>query len=179
MARNIVPLEHPECRICYNSSTPADPLVIPCLCRGSIKWIHTTCLRRWRACIGQPYNCNTCKSRLIKPQAPETPECRVCYYPSTSTNPLIRSCSCKGSDAWMHATCCQELRASTTWPHQCNTCNTLFATTQMRRIMETCIHRAVVILAYISMMIVVCCVQVALNTLSSYLRELTEELHGR
>ena len=34
-----------ECRICYNTSK--DTLLAPCLCSGSIKYIHQSCLSQW------------------------------------------------------------------------------------------------------------------------------------
>lgn len=38
------------CRICYDSEAPApgDSLIAPCKCRGSMKYVHRTCLNSWR-----------------------------------------------------------------------------------------------------------------------------------
>lgn len=36
-----------ECRICFES-TNGDDLISPCLCRGTSKWIHHSCLQTWR-----------------------------------------------------------------------------------------------------------------------------------
>jgi hypothetical protein len=37
-----------ECRICFTEcEESADPLISPCLCTGSMKYIHYNCLRRW------------------------------------------------------------------------------------------------------------------------------------
>lgn len=36
-----------ECRICYEDSTN-EALINPCACAGSQKWIHESCLQRWR-----------------------------------------------------------------------------------------------------------------------------------
>ncbi len=40
------------CRICYDSdppdSAPLDILIAPCACRGSMKYVHRTCLNSWR-----------------------------------------------------------------------------------------------------------------------------------
>lgn len=39
------------CRICYNDSSPVDEsreFISPCKCSGSVKYVHPSCLRRWR-----------------------------------------------------------------------------------------------------------------------------------
>ena len=36
------------CRICYgDDSTPDNPLIYPCICKGSMKYIHYDCLKNW------------------------------------------------------------------------------------------------------------------------------------
>lgn len=36
------------CRICLNEvSTPADPLITPCRCAGTMRFIHLNCLKEW------------------------------------------------------------------------------------------------------------------------------------
>jgi len=36
------------CYVCTDSeSTPSDPLVAPCACKGGTKYVHITCLRQW------------------------------------------------------------------------------------------------------------------------------------
>ena len=38
----------PACRICYGEDTNDDnPLICPCMCRGSMKYIHYECLKNW------------------------------------------------------------------------------------------------------------------------------------
>ncbi|RKP30269.1 hypothetical protein METBISCDRAFT_16650, partial [Metschnikowia bicuspidata] len=39
--------EEITCRICRGESTPEQPLLHPCKCRGSIKYIHQDCLMEW------------------------------------------------------------------------------------------------------------------------------------
>ncbi|XP_027144862.1 uncharacterized protein LOC104928472 [Larimichthys crocea] len=40
--------EENVCRICYcNDNSPENPLVSPCRCKGSMKYIHLECLKRW------------------------------------------------------------------------------------------------------------------------------------
>ena len=68
------------CRICYLEETNEnDPLIQPCLCSGSLKYIHLKCLKQWlgtRNCIKIENNeycnifllkevdCELCKSKL-------------------------------------------------------------------------------------------------------------------
>jgi hypothetical protein len=48
-----VPIEKdlPHCRICYSTESElgdeVDPLITPCHCKGTMKYIHLECLRRW------------------------------------------------------------------------------------------------------------------------------------
>lgn len=38
------------CRICHGPGTgDADPLLSPCICSGSVRWVHRSCLDQWRA----------------------------------------------------------------------------------------------------------------------------------
>ena len=37
------------CRVCRDKSTPENPLFHPCLCRGSIRYVHQQCLIKWLA----------------------------------------------------------------------------------------------------------------------------------
>lgn len=39
--------EEDLCRICRSPEEPRNPLRYPCLCRGSIKYVHQDCLRLW------------------------------------------------------------------------------------------------------------------------------------
>ena len=66
------------CRICYleeDENNPEDPLVQPCICTGSVKFIHLTCLRKWvstRSCVKIDTSPD-CSIFLIKPV-----ECELC-----------------------------------------------------------------------------------------------------
>ncbi|XP_046810980.1 E3 ubiquitin-protein ligase MARCHF3 isoform X2 [Lucilia cuprina] len=44
------------CRICHNSENP-EKLVSPCLCKGSLSYVHIDCLERWISVS----NCTTCE----------------------------------------------------------------------------------------------------------------------
>ncbi|XP_035523589.1 E3 ubiquitin-protein ligase MARCH7-like [Morone saxatilis] len=50
--RSLVELSNEEdedqCRICHgDDSSPTNPLISPCLCSGSLQFIHLHCLKRW------------------------------------------------------------------------------------------------------------------------------------
>ena len=42
-----VEAEERTCRLCFGDAADG-PLVQPCACRGSAKWIHQHCLEQWR-----------------------------------------------------------------------------------------------------------------------------------
>ena len=45
----------PACRICMDGLDDSDlPLISPCLCRGSLRYVHAGCLNRWRAVRARP-----------------------------------------------------------------------------------------------------------------------------
>ena len=48
-----------ECRICYEDDSK-EPLIVPCSCSGSMKYIHTSCLQKWFMHT-QNTMCNVCK----------------------------------------------------------------------------------------------------------------------
>ena len=63
------------CRICYMEEENENPLVQPCTCSGSMKFIHLLCLKQWistRSCI-KIDNSKDCSIFLIKPV-----ECELC-----------------------------------------------------------------------------------------------------
>ncbi|PWA21506.1 hypothetical protein CCH79_00003282 [Gambusia affinis] len=39
--------EDNQCRICYGDHSDADPLLSPCQCSGSLRYIHCSCLKTW------------------------------------------------------------------------------------------------------------------------------------
>jgi E3 ubiquitin-protein ligase DOA10 len=54
-----------ECRICYEDSTN-EVLINPCACAGSQKWIHESCLQRWRRMNNNNINrCELCLNNYI------------------------------------------------------------------------------------------------------------------
>ena len=65
------------CRICYleEDEKEENPLVQPCICAGSMKFIHLSCLRKWvstRSCVKIDTSAD-CSIFLIKPV-----ECELC-----------------------------------------------------------------------------------------------------
>ncbi|SCW01164.1 LAFE_0D06502g1_1 [Lachancea fermentati] len=63
-------LANATCRICRGESTDDNPLFHPCKCRGSIKYIHESCLIEWVASKNVDIN---------KPGAEV--KCDICHYP--------------------------------------------------------------------------------------------------
>jgi len=62
--------EEPLCRICLSGRDDADPslgrFIQPCLCRGTMAFIHVGCLQRWRTTSPSPksfYRCDQCGYR--------------------------------------------------------------------------------------------------------------------
>jgi len=54
----------PRCRICYEETSSKDnPLIRPCKCSGSMKFIHKLCLQKWR---------------MLSPQSEHVHKCSVC-----------------------------------------------------------------------------------------------------
>ena len=39
--------DEPSCRICWRASLPDDPLLQPCKCSGSLRWVHKSCNAEW------------------------------------------------------------------------------------------------------------------------------------
>ncbi|ORD93817.1 MARH6 [Enterospora canceri] len=51
----------PTCRICYGENEPQNALISPCLCKGSVKFIHEKCLRFWRLHGKETKQFNVCE----------------------------------------------------------------------------------------------------------------------
>ena len=55
-------VEERTCRLCWGDEDDG-PLVQPCACRGSAKWIHKHCLEQWRRTSPREdaaYRCGQC-----------------------------------------------------------------------------------------------------------------------
>ena len=56
-----------SCRICFESETDSNPLIFPCKCSGSMKYIHEACLKIWLLSQDKDLNsaeCDICKTRF-------------------------------------------------------------------------------------------------------------------
>ena len=51
------------CRVCRSEGVPERPLFHPCICTGSIKWIHQECLMQWMRYSRKEY-CELCSYRF-------------------------------------------------------------------------------------------------------------------
>ena len=61
--------EIPEsiCRICFEIETSQNPLISPCECSGSMKYIHEECLKKWicsKTRDPKTFSCDVCKQSL-------------------------------------------------------------------------------------------------------------------
>uniref|UniRef100_A0A1I7VQN6 RING-CH-type domain-containing protein n=1 Tax=Loa loa TaxID=7209 RepID=A0A1I7VQN6_LOALO len=54
------------CRICHSFGSSGDPLISPCRCTGSLKYVHISCLLHWLT---------ICAHKLKRPAA-----CELCLY---------------------------------------------------------------------------------------------------
>ena len=71
-------IKNKVCRICYmeeDKDDPNNPLLQPCICSGSMKYIHYTCLKHWinNKCYVQIEKNDDCAIYMIKPV-----ECELC-----------------------------------------------------------------------------------------------------
>jgi len=62
--------EHVCCRICLDESTKENPLIEPCLCSGSLQYVHQGCLMEWIK--ARSFNCKLVSNQLY---------CDLCQYP--------------------------------------------------------------------------------------------------
>lgn len=55
------------CRICYEPKRDDDPLLMPCLCEGSMKYVHRSCIKKWiensKVILDNP-KCEVCKTQF-------------------------------------------------------------------------------------------------------------------
>lgn len=52
------------CRICHCEAEPDQPLISPCLCAGSLQYVHQSCLQRWIK-SSDTKKCELCKYEFI------------------------------------------------------------------------------------------------------------------
>ena len=56
--------EESECRVCRDTATETEPLLSPCKCDGSIKFVHESCLLRWLS-VKKIDTCELCGHRFV------------------------------------------------------------------------------------------------------------------
>ena len=64
-----------QCRFCFETGN-ADSMIAPCLCAGSIKYVHMGCLDEWRAQESIPRaftHCPSCRFQYLTDCPPESP----------------------------------------------------------------------------------------------------------
>ena len=60
-----------ECRFCLGSDhTPTNPLLRPCDCKGSSRYVHKTCIQTWRNATTIPKHISHCQLCLTKYNLP-------------------------------------------------------------------------------------------------------------
>jgi len=59
------------CRFCYEPKlSQTDPLITPCKCTGSVRYIHLQCLKQWRALTTNPEFVKRCQLCLTNYRIP-------------------------------------------------------------------------------------------------------------
>lgn len=85
----------PSCRVC---SETGGELLSPCLCSGSVQFVHRECLNRWRSTSSRAFQ-----------------TCEICEYNYVIqiTNVSQRAVSCCGCLRFSHSTCYFLLKCAT------------------------------------------------------------------
>lgn len=52
------------CRICHCEADNGNPLLAPCYCSGSLKYVHQGCLQQWLT-ASETRSCELCKFNFI------------------------------------------------------------------------------------------------------------------
>ena len=61
---------NPTCKFCYEKEKKNDPLIIPCKCEGTIKYVHQSCIKKWIKnsnpdLFSHNLHCEICKSKFL------------------------------------------------------------------------------------------------------------------
>ena len=63
------PVEEATCRICWcGELSPDDPLLQPCKCSGSVRFVHKQCNQQWMSSSKRAYcevSCKPCPVRVM------------------------------------------------------------------------------------------------------------------
>lgn len=64
--------EEKACRFCLHSNEDIiDPLICPCKCNGTVKYVHRECMKKWRHYAPDPKHkthCQLCKCAYVLPR---------------------------------------------------------------------------------------------------------------
>ena len=51
----------PTCSFCFEGAEGGGEMIAPCLCAGTLKWVHRSCIKRWRRHATDTTRCPNCK----------------------------------------------------------------------------------------------------------------------
>lgn len=78
--------KYPKCRICLEEENDQFQLISPCKCEGSIKYLHSICLKKWlNSCKQSPFDskCEICQTQynigLVKKLQFNKEKCKVFF----------------------------------------------------------------------------------------------------
>ncbi|KAK3883605.1 hypothetical protein Pcinc_012107 [Petrolisthes cinctipes] len=57
------------CRICFVEGDAKHPFVSPCLCAGTMRYVHQSCLQKWTK-FSKNESCELCKFKFIRKNKP-------------------------------------------------------------------------------------------------------------
>lgn len=77
------PEEDAQCRICYGGAE-AGPLVTPCRCRGTMRFVHAHCLNEWRTSSANANSFNRCDQCGFAYQYRRTTAASLLKHPATA-----------------------------------------------------------------------------------------------
>ena len=80
--------EEKLCRICLSEDEPDNPIISPCQCTGSVKYIHLDCIREWLH--GKMHKKETA---LVNSYIWRGLECEICkqYYKDIIQHPITKA----------------------------------------------------------------------------------------
>lgn len=80
------------CRICHCEGTDDEPLISPCLCLGTMQYLHQFCLQRWIKSAGVK-SCELCKFEFIM-HSEIKPFKQVDLFPPSTRHARISNARC-------------------------------------------------------------------------------------
>ncbi|TKR89678.1 hypothetical protein L596_013743 [Steinernema carpocapsae] len=122
------PEENPFCRLCYGDAS-FDSLRSPCLCKGSMKHVHSSCQLRWMRTIGSS-KCEVCDHFIASSGSvlENVSFCSICK--ENSMEPLYFVCRCWDRGIRVHSSCLVA-KINATKNQKCENCNCELPTTEI------------------------------------------------